>query len=120
MKKFYALITLALAGITTASAQWNTNATPKLLFGLEYTDPETGEVKTGGDYYACADIRIFTVIPGGLRGRPVARLSGTVPFTLANVPTCSCSTAMVCLSSRSLSSSTTMSLRHGGRSMRSA
>lgn len=53
MKKFYALITLALAGITTASAQWNTNATPKLLFGLEYTDPETGEVKTGGDYYAC-------------------------------------------------------------------
>lgn len=53
MKKLYVLITLALAGITTASAQWNTNATPKLLFGLEYTDPQTGETKTGGDYYAC-------------------------------------------------------------------
>ena len=53
MKKLYALFVLALAGTASAFAQWNTNATPKLLFGLEYTDPVTGEVKTGGDYYAC-------------------------------------------------------------------
>jgi len=53
MKKLYALITLALAGITTASAQWNTNATPKCIFSTTYVDAETGETKTGGDYYAC-------------------------------------------------------------------
>ena len=53
MRKLYVLIVLALAGTASAFAQWNTNATPKLLFGLEYTDPETGEVMKGGDYYAC-------------------------------------------------------------------
>ena len=53
MKKFYTICALALAAAGTASAQWNTNATPKLLFGLDYTDPITGEAKTGGDYYAC-------------------------------------------------------------------
>lgn len=53
MKKFYALITLALAGITTASAQWNTNATPRCIFSTTYVDEETGETKVGGDYYAC-------------------------------------------------------------------
>jgi len=53
MKKFYALILMAMACVGSANAQWNTNATPKLLFGLEYTDPQTGETKTGGDYYAC-------------------------------------------------------------------
>ena len=53
MKKLYSLLFVALATTGTATAQWNTNATPKLLFGLEYTDPVTGETKTGGDYYAC-------------------------------------------------------------------
>ena len=53
MKKIYALITLALAGITTASAQWNTNATPKCIFSTTHVDPETGETVVGGDYYAC-------------------------------------------------------------------
>ena len=53
MKKFYALLIMGMAATAPALAQWNTNATPKLLFGLEYTDPATGEVKTGGDYYAC-------------------------------------------------------------------
>jgi hypothetical protein len=52
MKKLYALITLALAGITTASAQWNTNATPKCIFSTTHVDPETGETVVG-DYYAC-------------------------------------------------------------------
>ncbi|MBQ8065453.1 MAG: hypothetical protein IJ200_07335 [Prevotella sp.] len=54
MRKLYALILLALAGTGSAFAQWNTNATPKLIFGLNYTDPLTGEAKTGGDYYACS------------------------------------------------------------------
>ena len=54
MRKLYALILLALAGTGSAFAQWNTNATPKLIFGLDYTDPLTGEAKTGGDYYACS------------------------------------------------------------------
>jgi hypothetical protein len=53
MKRFNALLLMAVGCVTAAMAQWNTNATPKLLFGLEYTDPITGEVKTGGDYYAC-------------------------------------------------------------------
>ena len=43
MKKLYALLVLALAGITTASAQWNTNATPKCIF----------DASGQGDYYAC-------------------------------------------------------------------
>ena len=54
MKKLYTLLLLAMTCATPAVAQWNTNATPKLLVGLQYTDPETGEVKTGGDYYACS------------------------------------------------------------------
>ena len=54
MKKLFALLIVATAGIGSALAQWNTNATPKLLFGLQYTDPLTGEEKTGGDYYACS------------------------------------------------------------------
>lgn len=54
MKKLYALLIMGMAATAPALAQWNTNATPKLLFGLEYTDPVTGEVKTGGDYYACS------------------------------------------------------------------
>jgi len=53
MKKIYVLLILAMAGITPSFAQWNTNATPACIFGLEYTDPVTGETKTGGDYYAC-------------------------------------------------------------------
>ena len=52
MKKVFAILALALAGMTTAFAQWNTNATPKCLFSTTYVD-ENGETKTGGDYYAC-------------------------------------------------------------------
>jgi len=54
MKKLYALFILAMASSAPALAQWNTNATPKCIFGLDYTDPETGEAKQGGDYYACS------------------------------------------------------------------
>ena len=53
MKKLYSLLFLAVAATQTVSAQWNTGATPKLLFGLEHTDELTGETVTGGDYYAC-------------------------------------------------------------------
>ena len=60
MRKLYTLLVLALAGTASAFAQWNTNATPKLLFGLEYTDPVTGETKTGGDYYAYNPMAVRT------------------------------------------------------------
>ena len=53
MKRVLSVLALAMATASPALAQWNTNATPKLLFGLQYTDPATGETKTGGDYYAC-------------------------------------------------------------------
>lgn len=43
MKKLYALLVLAMAGVSTASAQWNTNATPKLIF----------DAAGKGDYFAC-------------------------------------------------------------------
>lgn len=52
-KRLYTMIFLAAVGAASAFAQWNTNATPVCIFGLQYTDPETGEMKTGGDYYAC-------------------------------------------------------------------
>ena len=60
MKRLYLLFFIATAGTLSALAQWNTNATPKLLFGLEYTDPETGQVRTGGDYYACDPVAVRT------------------------------------------------------------
>ena len=60
MKKLFPLVLLSLVTAIPASAQWNTNATPKLLFGLEYTDPVTGEVKIGGDYYACNPMAVRT------------------------------------------------------------
>ena len=53
MKHFYALLFLALSGTTTAMAQWNTNANPKVLISTTYVD-EDGETRTGGDYYACS------------------------------------------------------------------
>ena len=52
MKRLFTVMMMALAG-SSAFAQWNTNATPKCLMGIEYTDPETGEVRKGGDYYIC-------------------------------------------------------------------
>ena len=51
MKKLYSLLFLALASISPALAQWNTNATPVCIFSTTYVD-ENGETKTGGDYYA--------------------------------------------------------------------
>ena len=60
MKKLFSFVLLSLVTAIPASAQWNTNATPKLLFGLEYTDPFTGETKTGGDYYACEPMAVRT------------------------------------------------------------
>ena len=60
MKRIFTLLTFAMAAVAPALAQWNTNATPKLLFGLEYTDPITGEAKTGGDYYACNPMVVRT------------------------------------------------------------
>ena len=53
MKRLFTVMMMALAG-SSAFAQWNTNATPKCLMGIEYTDPETGEVRKGGDYYICS------------------------------------------------------------------
>ena len=55
MKKLYALILMALAGTVSASAQWNTNATPKCIYSTTYVD-ELGVTHTGGDYYACSPI----------------------------------------------------------------
>ena len=52
MKRLFTVMMMALAG-SSAFAQWNTNATPTCLMGIEYTDPETGEVRKGGDYYIC-------------------------------------------------------------------
>ena len=60
MKRILSILALAMAAVSPALAQWNTNATPKLLFGLEYTDPVTGETKTGGDYYACEPLAVRT------------------------------------------------------------
>ena len=51
MKKLYSLLFLALASISPALAQWNTNATPVCIYSTTYVD-ENGETKTGGDYYA--------------------------------------------------------------------
>ena len=53
MKRLFTVMMMALAG-SSAFAQWNTNATPTCLMGIEYTDPETGEVRKGGDYYICS------------------------------------------------------------------
>lgn len=52
MKKFYALVIMAMAAAAPALAQWNTNATPSCIFSTTYVD-ENGETKVGGDYYAC-------------------------------------------------------------------
>ena len=55
MKKFYSLLLLAMAALTPAHAQWNTNATPVCIYSTTYVD-ENGETKTGGDYFACSPL----------------------------------------------------------------
>ncbi len=55
MKKFYALVIMAMAAAAPALAQWNTNATPNCIFSTTYVD-ENGETKIGGDYYACSPL----------------------------------------------------------------
>ncbi len=43
MRKIYALLLVAMTGVTSAFAQWNTNATPTCIF----------DASGHGDYYAC-------------------------------------------------------------------
>ncbi len=53
MRKIYTFLFLTMGAVTTAHAQWNTNATPKCLFSTTYVD-EQGVAQQGGDYYGCS------------------------------------------------------------------
>ena len=93
MKRLFTVMMMALAG-SSAFAQWNTNATPKCLMGIEYTDPETGEVRKGGDYYICSPKVARTPdkktwISWKTLGHKRFATSTAMPYA----PTCSCSTA---------------------------
>lgn len=54
MKNLYSLLIMALVGTTSASAQWNTNATPRCILSALYQDAATGTTKNHGDYFACS------------------------------------------------------------------
>ncbi len=53
MKRFYTIMLLGMAALTSVHAQWNTNATPQCLLSANYVD-EQGVAHKGGDYYGCS------------------------------------------------------------------